>query len=235
MRYFRLFPVALLVCQVVWGTDPAPRSDSSDGSVVTAASARATVPRVLQQAEPVDDVILVLPGTSPKAAPAASAMASAAPSSTIVVKDPPRPDPDRPFLRRPKRNLPDDFVEDSAAYLHERLGTWDEAAARELLGEPIDSRPAYDDDAAVNGRIDSFSDPTGRYKQLELDFDQASGHLRTVFVYPYSMTWAECRQELGANVQATEANKGRIFYSYADRRLDVLVDPSGKVISLGMY
>ena len=29
--------------------------------------------------------------------------------------------------------------------------------------------------------------------------------------------------------------KGRKFYSYVNRRLDVLVDPAGKVISLGLY
>jgi hypothetical protein len=31
------------------------------------------------------------------------------------------------------------------------------------------------------------------------------------------------------------ANKGRTFYSYQNRRLDVLVAPDGKVISLGLY
>jgi hypothetical protein len=30
-------------------------------------------------------------------------------------------------------------------------------------------------------------------------------------------------------------NKGRIFYSYVNRHLDVLVDQDGKVISLGVY
>jgi hypothetical protein len=49
------------------------------------------------------------------------------------------------------------------------------------------------------------------------------------------MTWQECRHEFGVNVRSAEANKGRTFYSYLDRRLDVLVDAAGKVISLGMY
>ena len=31
------------------------------------------------------------------------------------------------------------------------------------------------------------------------------------------------------------ANDGRTFYSYMNRHLDVLVDPSGKVVSLGLY
>jgi hypothetical protein len=45
----------------------------------------------------------------------------------------------------------------------------------------------------------------------------------------------ECRRQWGANVSAAEANKGRRFYSYMNRRLDVLVDQGGKVISLGLY
>jgi hypothetical protein len=49
------------------------------------------------------------------------------------------------------------------------------------------------------------------------------------------MTWQDCRRQWGGEVSATEAAKGRKFYSYVDRRLDVLVDSAGKVISLGLY
>jgi len=49
------------------------------------------------------------------------------------------------------------------------------------------------------------------------------------------MSWQECRKLWGGNVHSTQANKGRIFYSYVNRRLDVLVDGSGNVISLGLY
>ena len=87
----------------------------------------------------------------------------------------------------------------------------------------------------MNGQILAFPDPTGRYKEMELDFDRETGLLRTLFVYPQSMTWQDCRHEFGMNVKSTQANKGRTFYSYLDRRLDVLVDSGGKVISLGMY
>jgi len=37
------------------------------------------------------------------------------------------------------------------------------------------------------------------------------------------------------DVSAADAPQGRKFYSYANRRLDVLVDAQGKVISLGLY
>ena len=58
--------------------------------------------------------------------------------------------------------------------------------------------------------------------------------LRTVFVYPLNMTWQDCRRQWAGQASATEANKGRKFYSYTYRRLDVLVDSAGKVISLGL-
>jgi hypothetical protein len=59
--------------------------------------------------------------------------------------------------------------------------------------------------------------------------------LRTVFVYPAKMTWNECRLTYGADISAADAPKGRKFYSYLNRRMDVLVDSGGKVISLGLY
>ena len=62
-----------------------------------------------------------------------------------------------------------------------------------------------------------------------------SGTLRTVFVYPPRLTWQECRRLWSGPVAAADAAQGRKFYSYTNRRLDVLVDPAGKVISLGWY
>jgi hypothetical protein len=96
-------------------------------------------------------------------------------------------------------------------------------------------RAAIDDNQVENGQIYAFHDPTGRYKEMELDFDAAKGRLRTVFVYPYQLTWQECRRLFSGTVNTTRANKGRTFYSYLNRRLDVLVDSVGQVISLGLY
>jgi hypothetical protein len=122
-----------------------------------------------------------------------------------------------------------------AAYCQKQIGHWKESDARKLLGEPKHHRPAYDEKHAVNGTIFAFADPTSKYKELELDFDQKSGSLRTVFVYPPRLTWEECRRQWNGPVAAADAAQGRKFYSYTNRRLDVLVDPAGKVISLGWY
>jgi type IV secretory pathway VirB10-like protein len=230
MRYFHLLALALLAGQLVWANDPPARS-AADG---TRASANVPVPAsapVMKQTEPVDDVVLTLPGLPPKPV----VVAPPPPPPTVVIEEPPKPDPDRPVLRRPKKDYPEGFEKDSAEFLHQKLGSWDQDSARTLLGDPSATRPAYDDDQTVNGEILAFDDPTGKYKQLELDFDKTSGQLRTVFVYPYTMTWTQVRKTYGSSVRATQANKGRTFYSYVDRRLDVLVDSSGKVISLGMY
>jgi len=44
----------------------------------------------------------------------------------------------------------------------------------------------------------------------------------------------DCRNLWGSNVNSTEANHGRTFCSYLNRRLDGLVEPTGKVVCLGM-
>ena len=62
-----------------------------------------------------------------------------------------------------------------------------------------------------------------------------TGLLRTVFVYPWTMTWKDCLHQWGARVNSTEVSQGRVFYSYLGRKLDVLVDSAGKVISFGLY
>src|ERR1035438_10084205 len=123
---------------------------------------------------------------SKKMPPIMRQMAPARAPATIVRKTPPAADPERPILKRPKRTYPDGFEKDAAEYLHQRLGVMTEADAKELLGAELNSRPAYDDDKAINGRICAYADPTGHFKQLELDFDKKTGQLRTVFVYPRS-------------------------------------------------
>jgi len=134
-----------------------------------------------------------------------------------------------------RSKYPAGFAQESAVFCQRELGHWTLADARALLGEPIRQRAAIDDDSIESGHIFAFHDPTRRYRELELDFDKDKGLLRTVFIYPWNLTWTECRKLWGAKVSATEGNAGRVFYSYVNRRLDVLVDHDGKVISLGLY
>lgn len=186
-------------------------------------SAPGALPPVLRNQDPRADVIVRLPGPAPS-----PVTTEATPSRIPSSPD----DPPRPLLRHV---YPASFEEDSAGFCHDMIGQWTESDARFLLGEPTRKRPAFDDQGGQNGTIFAFTDPTNRYREIELDFDRNSHTLRTVFVYPYHLTWQDARRRWGANVNETTANDGRRFYSYADRRLDVLVDSTGKVISIGLY
>jgi hypothetical protein len=209
---------ARIVCVVLF-TGCAAICGSSDRDTPASVS----LPPVLRNQDPEADVIVRLPGPAP--APMA---VSGAPS-----RIPPSPDdPPRPLLRHV---YPPSFEADSASFCRDMIGQWTEADARFLMGEPVKKRPAFDDRGSPNGTIYAFTDPTNRYREIELDFDSSAHVLRTVFVYPFQLTWQEARRRWGANVNETVANNGRRFYSYADRRLDVLVDNSGKVISFGLY
>jgi hypothetical protein len=224
---------------------PAMAQDGDPGDRPPAGSV--VRPPVLSNAETSDSIEVMLPGGSvpPRVAlptpPAPAASPSPVRAAIVPPPDRPaelaRPDPDhRPVLRRaPRPVLPAEFERDSAAFTQKLIGAWTEADAYNLFGDSLRQRPSYGDDGVENGRIVAYSDPTGRYRELELDFTKENGTLRTVFVYPWKLTWDQCRRQWGGNVQATTANKGRKFYSYVDRRLDVLVDPSGVVISLGLY
>lgn len=183
------------------------------------------LPPVLRNMDPEPSAIVRLPGPAP--APAITAPAVPSASTTPNSDDPPRP-----LLHH---IYPASFEQDSAAFCQGLIGQWTESDARFLLGEPVRHRPAFDDNGASNGTIYAFSDPTSRYKEIELDFDAADGTLRSVFIYPHNLTWQEARHRWGTNVNETSANNGRRFYSYMDRRLDVLVDRTGKVISFGLY
>jgi hypothetical protein len=224
------------------------------------APAPVALPPVLRNSEPSDSVLVTLPGPAqhavldhpaplrpfvPPATPAPAVEASSPeilpePLLEATFKTEPLPEAlpaaePHPFPRVPTNPLlPGEFARDSAIFCQKRIGEWTQPDAYNLLGEATRERPAISDDKE-NGRIYAFNDPTGHYRELELDFASSTGLLRTVFVYPWRMTWADCRRLWGANVNATRTNKGRTFYSYLNRRLDVLVDPDGKVISLGLY
>lgn len=187
---------------------------------------------MLDAGEAVDNLVVTLPGRAGTPPPAVLPGPPAAPVSPLPAKlrslSPPPPDRAKPFL-------PIEFERDSGFFCQKLIDAWTERDAYNLFGDSLRQRPAFDSEHAPNGRIYAYADPTGRYRQIELDFAEGTGLLRTVFVYPWKMSWPECRRLWGAQVQSTQANKGRIFYSYVNRRLDVLVDASGYVISLGLY
>lgn len=216
---FYPFVCAALLASPLAGQGQAPADRSTDDAVR---------PRVLADVEPPDSIVFTLPGTSAKPATPPPALASPKPLEDD--------DDHRPVLRRaPKPVLPAEFERESAVFTQRMIGSWTEPDAYNLYGDALRERPVSDDNGTPNGRVLAYSDPTGRYREIELDFAKDTGVLRTVIVYPWKMSWQECRRTWGSNVQSTQANRGRIFYSYVNRHLDVLVDRSGNVISLGLY
>jgi hypothetical protein len=180
------------------------------------------------------------PATAPAHAPVATSALPEPPLASLVEvslrRTAPRLGDFRPALpRRPGSALPAEMETDSALYLQRRLGQWGEDEAVRLLGQPLRRRDALDSEKKPDGSIVAFSDPSERYREFELDFDRESGRLRAVFVYPWNMRWDDCRRLWGANVTTADAANGRRFHSYENRRLDVLVDRTGNVISLGLY
>jgi hypothetical protein len=208
---------------------PVLRSEEPDGDVIVRLPGPAPAPFPATQARSERSTEAGARGDPGEAAPSAAATASLAALNTrqTAIEDSPRP-----LLRH---IYPPSFETDSAVFCQKLIGHWTEDDARFLLGEPARQRPAYDSANQENGEIFAFTDPTGRYRELELDFDTATGTLRTVFAYPFHLMWTDCRRVWGANVTATTAAQGRKFYSYLNHRMDILVDTGGKVISVGLY
>jgi hypothetical protein len=252
MKSFRLIGMALLASNLVLSaatSDPTAIGEGgSSGGTTSAVKLTATLPPVLRPLEPADSRRLMLPGPPRSARPAATAprfktlppVAKMSKLPTRLVED--------PILRQPlprlastappipvKPAMPTELEREVAVYCQKQIGHWKESDARAMLGHPKRQRPAYDEKRSVNGVIYAFADPTGRYQDLELDFDRESGNLRTVFVYPPKLTWQECRRLWAGPFTSADAKQGRMFYSYTNRRLDVLVDAGGKVVSLGWY
>jgi hypothetical protein len=249
MKSFRLFASVLLAGQLTLGavSDPATGNPEggSGGGGVNPVKLTATLPPVLRPTEPADNRLVLLPGPPKSTKPVVRQqfhtlppVARLAPLPTRLIEDPilRQPLPRIPVAAPPvKPALSPELEREVALYCQKQIGHWKEADARGILGHAKRQRPAYDEKRAVNGTIYAFADPTGRYKDLELDFDRESGTLRTVFVYPLSLTWPDCRRLWAGPFTSADARQGRMFYSYTNRRLDVLVDAAGKVVSLGWY
>ena len=261
MKWFLLFSAVALAGQVAVRADTGTGRAETSGAVVTLppaggrsealpgvvvtlpgppapiAAPEAEPPKVTATAVPrippaSDDHPPVLRRAAPITAPEAEPPKVAA---TAVPRIPPASDDQPPVLGQAARVFPDGFDSDSALFCQAMIGVWTEAEAQALLGEPSRQRLALGEDQSESGLIFAFADPSGHYQELELDFASETGVLRGVYAYPWKMTWQECRGLWGANVISRKANLGRTFYSYLNRRLDVLVDGSGKVISLGLY
>lgn len=196
------------------------------GSMAQAVESAETADTRVVQASESGTAVVLLPGPHSTAKPPAEPKPSDQPA---------KPPEAKPEPAKAKPAEPAKPPIESSVYFPKLIGLWKLADARRALGQSIRQRPSLDNDKTVNGQIYAFPDPTNRNKEVELEFAQENGLLREVYIYPAQMTWNDCRRLWGINVNVTQAAKGRTFYSYNNRHLDVLVDTDGKVISLGLY
>jgi hypothetical protein len=226
MKWFLIVSAVALAGQMAARANSGTDGADPSGGVVTLPSAGG-------RSEIIPGVVVTLPGPpAPIAAPEAGPPKV---TETAVPPIPPASDDQPPVLRPAARVFPAGFDSDSALFCQAMIGVWTEAEAQALLGEPSRQRLALGEDQSESGLIFAFADPSGHYQELELDFASETGVLRGVYAYPWKMTWQECRRLWGARVTSRKANQRRTFYSYLNRRLDVLVDATGAVISLGLY
>lgn len=240
MKSIALIPLAMTALVAFAATDPdrnalplaGPIAEPTDTGVFR-----------LPQPAPVEPkfrkipIAAPIPEPSPVSRELVFAPMPALPTFGSVARNTPRPllEPATTNASDARPQPPQEAPEELTSVWRKRIGQWTEADARKALGAPLRSRSALDERKRANGTIHAFADPTSRYRQLELDFDSKTGTLRTVFAYPRQLTWQQARRIWRGEVSAADAPAGRKFYSYSNRRMDVLVDPAGKVISLGLY
>src|SRR6266852_4826819 len=126
-------------------------------SLATASDVRTGTPAgaspVLRSYEPVDSVVFRLPGPPPPPAPIARkilpvppvAIASPEPERLVLASIPPPAVPPKSAGAPAKPELPAEVTQEVAFYCQKHVGKWKEGDARKLLGAPLRSRAAYDE------------------------------------------------------------------------------------------
>ncbi len=187
-----------------------PEGGSGDGSAGGVVKLTASLPPVLRPMEPAESRRLVLPGPPKPGKPASTA--TAAPTGMVPNVKPVVPVakmavlptklvPD-PILRQPlprlpvaapppppvKPAMPPDLEREIALYCQKQIGHWKKADARGVLGTPHPAGAFCSmtrNAPSMRTVMPSGSDPTGRYKDMELDFDRES---RALLCEPCSFT-----------------------------------------------
>lgn len=135
-------------------------------------------------------------------------------------------------------SIPDEMRKGPFVYLSKQMGVWKLDDARQILGAPIRQRDAFDGAKKVDGVVYAFSDPTGAAAEIELNFPNATGILRGVYIHPGSvhpMRLAEAQKIWGRDYKEVKNGNGTRTYLYQKRRLLLIADKNGTVITIGVY
>ena len=144
--------------------------------------------------------------------------------------------PQHPAANNFTRTMPEEMrTIPSGRFLENQLDKWTFADAQRVFGAPVRQRQAFSKDRVIDGDIYAYPDPTGRYREFELDFDLSTKKLVTVYLYPWSMNWEQCKQSWGDNAGLETYCDGTQMHAYKNRRILVLTDMDGRVINIGLY
>jgi hypothetical protein len=145
------------------------------------------------------------------------------------------PAPTSAAVRTPNSAVPAEMKDvPSGIFLERQIRKWTSEDAERVLGQPFRHRYSYDNQKNITGDIFAYPDPTGLYREFELLFDQ-SKKLQIVYIFPYAMTWDQCKGLWGDDVVITKNADGTRFYTYKKRRLAVYVQKNGTVISYYVF
>jgi hypothetical protein len=120
----------------------------------------------------------------------------------------------------------------SFMFLEKKLHVWTVEDSSKYLGSPLRKRTSTGQKPA---EIYAYPDPTSQFREFELAFEIGTPQLNGVFAYPWNLTWDECKATWGSDVRTIKYDDGTRFYAYKKRRLNVLVNKNGSVISIGVY
>jgi V8-like Glu-specific endopeptidase len=146
---------------------------------------------------------------------------------------PPAPPGSSASALRPQPS--DEMKKGSLVYVASKIAKWSDRDATRELGTPVRHRFGYDSRGTATTDIYAYPDPTNYLRELELAFDVKSNILVDVYGYPWDMTWDQCKMLWGDDAKLVKKPDGTYFRLYRNRHLNVYLDKSDKVISLGIY
>jgi len=129
----------------------------------------------------------------------------------------------------------EEMKKNGLTYLEGKLGKWTEQDAARELGAAVRHRFGYDLHQTLVSDINAYPDPTGAMREFELSFDVKTKFLAGIFAYPWNMTWEQCKQLWGDDARLDKKPDGTKFRMYRLRHLNIYLDKSDRVISIGIY